>query len=332
MRQWIARVLHRGRRWLYLVPRVPAQVQVEITNRCNFDCVMCQRKDLGVVFRDMPFDLFRRVLDRIPDSTRLVCLTGWGEPLLHPDLPEMIRYARDRGKLPIFTTNGVLLRGDAAERILASGVHALTFSIDSLEPEAGTLLHWEPSAVVRNVREVVGRIRRDSLPIRTGINTTLHAGREEDVFRVIRFAAETGIEQVSVLRLDLRFQPRLRRCAWEEERSILRRAHRLGRRLSVRVQSVLSDHGPGGGLLSRLNPRCPKPFDYVYVNWKGEVTPCCNLPTLGLQNILEHDLQQVWNGKAFSRFRREQRAICGKCDVLYYRYHPDLPGDAARVS
>lgn len=329
MRRWIARAVTRGKRLLNRVPKSPAQVQIEITNRCNFDCVMCQRKDLGVVFRDMPLDLYRRVLDRLPASTRLICLTGWGEPLLHPDLPEMIRHTRKVGRLPIFTTNGVLLKGEMADRILGSGVHAVTFSIDSLAEEEGSVLHWEPAAVIRNVREFVGRIRSERLPIETGVNTTLHAGRADDVFRVIEFAARTGLAPVTILRLDLRYQPMLKRYPLAEERAILRRAHRLGRRLGVRVQSVLTEHGAAGRFLSLLNRGCPKPFDYVYINWKGEITPCCNLPTMNLKNILEQDLQQVWDGEGFSRFRRNQREICGKCDVLYYRYHPEIMGNGA---
>ncbi len=323
MKRWMVQAISRGKRWMGIVPKSPSQVQIEITNRCNFDCVMCQRKDLGIAFRDMPFDLFRQVLDRIPASTRTVCLTGWGEPTLHPDLLKMIQLTRDRGKLPIFTTNGVLLKGVLGKGILESGVHSVTFSLDSMDEEEGTLVHWEPAAVIRNMKDFVGRIRECSLPIRTGINTTLHAGRADDVCNVIRFAGEIGIDQVSILRLDLRFQPTLRRYSLEEERSVLQRAHRLGRKLSVRVQSILSEHGFGGRFFTLLNRNCPKPFDYLYINWKGEVTPCCNLPTMNLQNILEQDLQQVWKGANLSRFRRKQRELCGKCDVLYYRYHPE---------
>ena len=129
MNRWIRRAIRKGRRFLYLVPDAPVQVQIEVTNRCNFDCVMCQRKDLGVVFRDMPFDVYRRVVDGLPRDSRVVCLTGWGEPLMHPDLPEMIAHARSRDRVTTVTTNGVLLKGELAERILSSGLSAVTFSI-----------------------------------------------------------------------------------------------------------------------------------------------------------------------------------------------------------
>jgi len=326
MTSWIRRAVRKGKRLLYWVPKVPGQVQLEVTNRCNFDCVMCQRKDLGVVFRDMPFDLYRTIIDRLPDAVRLVSLTGWGEPTLHPDLVEMIRTARERGKRVSMTTNGVLLRGDLVERILDSGLSSIAFSIDSLDEEDQTLLHWEPTAVIRNVREFVGKVRERRLPITTGVNVTLHAGRAEEVFRIIRFAAEIGMDNVSVLRLDLRYQTKLQRYTWQEEQEIFRAAHRLGRELSVGVQTVNSYHGRWGRVLSLLNRRCPKPFDYVYINWKGGITPCCSLPTLSLHNILEENLQEIWRGPRFSHFRRNQRKICGTCDVLYYRYHPALAG------
>ena len=66
-------------RLFYILPSKPDQVQIEVTNKCNLDCNMCPRKDLGVKYEHMDFDLFKLIVKRL-NEVRLITLTGWGEP------------------------------------------------------------------------------------------------------------------------------------------------------------------------------------------------------------------------------------------------------------
>lgn len=82
-------------------------VQVEITTKCNAECIYCPH----IFFKkttDMPMGLFSRILTFLK-NTRLVYLQGWGEPLLNQDIFEMIRLCKVKGKQVGFTTNGTLL-------------------------------------------------------------------------------------------------------------------------------------------------------------------------------------------------------------------------------
>jgi radical SAM protein with 4Fe4S-binding SPASM domain len=79
---------------------------------------------------------FSRVLDALSEQTQYLYYHLMGEPLTHPQLPEFLRMAGERGYRSILTTNGTLLHrcGDA---LLEAGVHKVNLSLHSFEAETG---------------------------------------------------------------------------------------------------------------------------------------------------------------------------------------------------
>lgn len=103
---------------------------LEITNHCNLYCTICpvnttMRRDRG--FMDPA--LFRKVIDENPGFD-FVLTFQWGEPLLHPQVFELVRYAADRGVKPLLTSNGTRLDPDRRRRLLECGLERITFSVD----------------------------------------------------------------------------------------------------------------------------------------------------------------------------------------------------------
>jgi MoaA/NifB/PqqE/SkfB family radical SAM enzyme len=75
------------------VPPLPEALQVEVTSACNLRCAMClvrYRPPVNKIAGAMSLDTFRRLVDDLPGLRRLT-LQGLGEPLLAPDLLEMVR-------------------------------------------------------------------------------------------------------------------------------------------------------------------------------------------------------------------------------------------------
>ncbi len=87
----------------------PVCLYLETTNRCNLLCTTCPRtyEELEPP-ADMSWDLFRSIVDQIPNLQRAV-LHGVGEPMLVKNLPRMVRYLKDRGTYVLFNTNGTVL-------------------------------------------------------------------------------------------------------------------------------------------------------------------------------------------------------------------------------
>lgn len=109
-------------------------LHLEVSYVCNLHCKMCPRKFEGVPQEVMPPQLFEKVipyLERFP----YVHLTGYGEPLMSPHVVDYIKAVRHAGARPVFTTNGLLLKGKLARRILEERIDCISVSIDAGTPQ-----------------------------------------------------------------------------------------------------------------------------------------------------------------------------------------------------
>lgn len=321
----IAKIVEAVRRILFVPPPYPVQVQLEVTNRCNLNCPMCPREKLGVIEEDMPFELFQQIIEKIK-GVKLVTLTGWGEPFLHPELFSMIVYCKRKGMKVKLTTNGVLIDSTVQKKIIDTGLDSITFSLETIggeehlgHPEMGT------------IENLVGllKMRKDRIP-EVVVQITLHQKKEKELLEVIKYSAEIGVDRINLARLDMRFNQHLKRPTPAEERKIFGAADRLGREKGIQIDFIPYEVSQG---LERFGYRvfrkslhvfgryCLRLYDYLYINLKGEVTPCCSLPLYSVGNILKEDLKDIWNGERLKKFRRRQREICGSCDQFQIRYN-----------
>lgn len=106
------------------------KVYIEITNICNMHCSFCHGH--GRAPRRMGMEEFTHILDQLAGYTKYIYYHLMGEPLTHPQLPEFLRLAGERGFKSIITTNGTLLH-QRGEEILAAGVHKVNLSLHSFE-------------------------------------------------------------------------------------------------------------------------------------------------------------------------------------------------------
>jgi MoaA/NifB/PqqE/SkfB family radical SAM enzyme len=111
-------------------------LQIEVTSRCPLRCTFCPNKSLGRnwIYGDLPWSVFSECI--VPHLPRfdLVYLQGWGEPLLHPQLWEMIRATKDAGCRVGFTTCGSALDETNGARLLDAGIDILSISFAGATP------------------------------------------------------------------------------------------------------------------------------------------------------------------------------------------------------
>lgn len=106
------------------------RVYVEITNICNMNCSFCHghSRPMG----QMSADEFKIILEKLTGYTNYIYYHLMGEPLTHPQLPDFVKLAGQRGFRSIITTNGTLL-AERAEALLSAGVYKVNLSIHSFE-------------------------------------------------------------------------------------------------------------------------------------------------------------------------------------------------------
>lgn len=114
----------------------PMQCSLYVTDRCNLDCAYCTEYDNSAP-HPATADL-KRWLDQIHSlGTERVALVG-GEPLLHPDIVELVRYATRLGLSTSLTTNGFLLTADLLRSLEGAGLGVIQVSVDRVTPSSVT--------------------------------------------------------------------------------------------------------------------------------------------------------------------------------------------------
>ena len=120
-------------------PRLPdvRKIYIEPTTSCNLRCSICIRNVWEDPEAEMSMDTFQHLvegLEELPNRNRVI-FTGFGEPLTHPHILEMIQQVRERDLAVTLGTNGLLLDGETGRRIVEMGVDRLVVSMDGVKPE-----------------------------------------------------------------------------------------------------------------------------------------------------------------------------------------------------
>jgi MoaA/NifB/PqqE/SkfB family radical SAM enzyme len=304
-----------------VVPDLPSWVQVETTNRCNFDCEMCPRAMMGLPDEDMDMETFQFVLDRLQlREGSLITLFGLGEPLMHGSLFSMVEEVRKRGLKTGFTTNGVLLSDEMQERIIQSGLDYLRISIDDDGMGAGgSVLHKASGHVIDRTRELVMRRGARKAP-EILWNVVASTASAPSIPGLIHRAGEIGIDGVNIINLVPRFST-LTPVPDDRRIVLFPEWYAAGREHGVRIQSTFSDRFGLGRFFYAGRSICPQLLEYAYVTIDAKVTPCCHLPRLVLGDLREETLPEIWCNDSYKTFRKIYKTTetCRNCRLLTWR-------------
>ncbi len=321
-------------RTFYIFPQRPERIQIEITNRCNYTCGMCPRESFNLPEKDISLDLFKKIIDRLaPFSGKglktpyNITLTGWGEPLLHPALMDMIVYTKDKGHNVGVTTNGLLL-APFVEIFIEKALDKLTISLDSVE-EGSEVVEGHPSnkVVQKNIESLI-RYRGDKKKPMITIQITMHGKKQ--CLETVKYAGEVGADRVYLVRLNIPFgMNSFKRPNLEEELEIYKESEEIAKKYGLQVDNNFTafDNQLLRYMYKKLRPMmyrsdkyCPKPYDYLYINIDGKATPCCDLPRYEVGNILKQSIDEIWHGENMQYFREHQNDVCGTCDALRLKH------------
>ncbi|OQZ02605.1 MAG: hypothetical protein B6D35_00790 [Candidatus Brocadia sp. UTAMX2] len=312
-------------RTFYAIPRRPERIQIEITNRCNYTCGMCPRESFNLPEQDISLDLFKKIIDRT-DSIYNITLTGWGEPLLHPELVDMILYTKNKGHHVGVTTNGLLL-ASFIEKFLET-LDKLTISLDSVKEGHGvTDGHPSNMVVQKNIESLLhdrGNRRKPTVTIQI----TMHD--KSQCLDTIRFAGEVGADRVYLVRLNNQLgNSGCKRPSLKEELTIYKMAEEIAEKYGLQVDNNYTAfenrllrlfYKQLRPVMYQFDKYCPKPYDYLYINIDGKATPCCDLPRYEVGNLLKRDIDEIWHGENIHYFREHQNDVCGNCDALRLKH------------
>ncbi len=110
---------------------VLTKLHVEVTTRCNLDCGMCQRHVWDEPAADMTIETFGAVVEGLAafPGEKTLQLSGFGEPLCHPQIVQFVQLCGNYGVEAEIITNGLLLSPDLGVALLEAGLRRLVLSV-----------------------------------------------------------------------------------------------------------------------------------------------------------------------------------------------------------
>ena len=198
-----------------IVEKVPLQIDLFAVDICNLKCPMCPRQEYIPGKGYMDIKLIKKILDQGAEyGLYAFNFAGLGEPTLHPDLFEVIRYAKKKGVVDVnMHTNGTRLETDFNRQLIESGLDRLTISLDSADKQ-----RYEKIRVGAKFEKVYAAVE-DLIKQRNGHKSTrLHIKAnfiemdEKDSTEKDKFIAywKDKVDRIGILRyLDCQNQERL---------------------------------------------------------------------------------------------------------------------------
>src|SRR5271168_4931596 len=163
----------------------PILVHIIPNRRCNLACTYCNEYD--DVSKPVPLEEMKRRLDALADMGTSVITISGGEPLMHPDLDEIIRHIRRRGIIAGMITNGFFLNKERIQQLNAAGLEHLQISIDNAMPD---------EVSKKSLKTLDGRLEMLSqyAVFQVNINSVLGSGvkNPEDALAIAHRAVELG--------------------------------------------------------------------------------------------------------------------------------------------
>ena len=254
LREW--RMIAKG----LVSTRHPVLAHLIVTRRCNLSCTYCNEFDDHS--KPVPTgELLRRINRLASFGTTIITISG-GEPLLHPDLDDIIRHIRQRGILAGLITNGYLLTAERIERLNRAGLEHLQISIDNVTPD-------DVSKKSLKVLDKKLELLAEHAEFGVNINSVLGSGVKdpEDALTVARRAIELGFTSTVGIIHDGGGQLR---PLGEREREIFHEIMAMGKRSYARFNRFQENISQG----LPNHWRCRAGSRYLYICENGLVHYC----------------------------------------------------------
>ncbi|MFP4579741.1 MAG: radical SAM/SPASM domain-containing protein [Candidatus Sumerlaeia bacterium] len=293
----------------------PISIFLETASGCNLHCPMCPT-GVGTVQRKHGFmstDLARKLVAEIEHQPLQVGTWLGGEPLLHPDIVEIVRILADAGLLVSMHTNATLLNEEMSEALIDAGLGYISFSFDGADAAQYEKLRRgaDFNKTLKNVRDFLRVKQEKSL---------------ERPWVTIQTVQDYLGEEVHPYGVELETPAEIRQLfaglPVDEFKCIIAFGWPA---LLDDSPIVAPNHAHEGTRMA-----CWIPYTDMVIAWDGRVVSCCgDLDALGvLGDFNRENLYELWNNENFQAFRRsmhtnevETHPLCGKCERIWALPH-----------
>lgn len=283
---------------------IPITIEIELTNHCNLNCVMCPRESQKATLGYMDQTLINSILDEtLQYSPVSYCLHGLGEPLLHPALLDTVTRIKNGDNSIYLTTNGHLLSKEMSSELIKMKTDRLNISIGAATRQTYKKIRRSEKfdIVIANTLELI-KLRdqmNSKMLISVQIIDTHEASAEVDEF--VAFWKNYKV-QIEVW------------CDFQKGFDAYSKKH-------AEMMSI----------------PCKELWNHVLINWQGKMVLCCQDSDRShiLGDVTLDSLVNVFNSPKAQKYRKLHKTgkrclmnICKNCiyfDSNIYRKSILLP-------
>lgn len=277
----------------------PVSASIEPANYCNLSCPQCPtgRKLIDKTGKRLSISDFKEFLDKLLPELMYLNLYFQGEPFLNKDLPEMIRYASEKGVFTCVSTNACALTEDMVKRLSDSGIGRLIICLDGANEHSYSIYR-----VGGDFDKVVDAIRlsvKYKLPLE--VQCLLLSTTENEIDEVKYLCKGLGVNRLVFKKAQfyddylVPKNPKFLRYKRDENSKLLPKA--------------------------KLNNKCWRLFSTIVIDVDGNVPACCfdKSAKYSFGNLKNAQLKDIWLGDKANRFRlaviknRKGIDICNNC-------------------
>jgi AdoMet-dependent heme synthase len=281
----------------------------ETTGACNLSCTYCRasaRPEPSI--DELTTDEALKFLEDVSPLKPLMIFSG-GEPLMRPDIFQLLGRASSLGIRASLATNGTLFSPEMVDKVASSGVNRVSISLDGASAEVHDATRGEGTfdRVMEGIKNLEGKLEFQ-------LNMTVTQRNESELLPTMDLAEEVGAKALHLFFMvpTGRGREDCQISAMRHE-ELLRQISEESQRRSIEIQVVcvpqyarVPHRGrPGGCLAGR---------SFVFISRSGEVNPCGYMP-IKAGNIREKSFTHIWNDSEIFRSLRTNslKGRCGKC-------------------
>lgn len=291
------------------------------TNQCNLYCEHCYRDAGARLEEELSTAEARKMIREIRQAGFKIMIFSGGEPVMRPDIYELVSYATENGLRAVMGTNATLISPGVAQKLKKAGIMAAAVSLDSLDEGKHDTFRGFSQAFAMT-REGIKNLQEAGIPVQ--INTTVMDWNVDEIEGLCDYAIELGAVAYHVFFL----VPAGRAINIEEEALRVQAYEKTIKRLMKKQQEVDIEIKPTCapqfiriaetmGMKLRFSRGCLAGISYCIISPRGDVQPCAYLD-IPLGNVREQAFDEIWKSNQLLLDLRTMD-YGGKCGICEYK-------------
>ncbi len=288
-------------------PGLPIGILAELTHRCTLQCAYCSNPlELLKADKELGTAEWRSIFEQAADLGILQVHLSGGEPILRPDLADLVGVLASRGVYSNLITAGVGLDEALTARLAAAGLDHVQISFQGARPQTTEAIgrlrgsHEKKLAAARAVRAA-------GLPLT--VNAPIHRRNIEEVELFIDLALELGAERLEIANVQYYGWALLNRPALMPPREAVERQIGIVEAARAALRGILAIDFVAPDYYASFPKACMGGWarDAFMITPDGTAMPChaaASIPGLRFDNAARLPLAEIWNrSPAFEAYR-----------------------------